>query len=854
MGFGPSMNRSMSLPQGFMTQFHWKPWLGLGGALLLTACSESTEPGETVVERVADPNGPVTVVITEFSAVNDSLLMDRDGDYCDWIELFNHGEEPVQLEGCYLTDDPETLRKWPLPEIVMGQGEYLVIFASGKEPLSELEWHANFGLAAEGENLMLVGRDGTTLVDRIGGPYPKQRKDVTYGLVSNWSMDQPLESQRDFLLEATPGRPNSVNLVADVTRVQFSQDRGFFSEPFELRMSSRTPDARIYFTTDGTQPTPERGQPYRGPMMIEQTTVVMAAAFKPQHRPSPVKTQSYIFPADVARQSLDGLPPIGFPYHWGGNRVDYGMDPKVVDDPRYRDELIAGLRSLPSFSIVMEMDDLFDSDTGIYANPQQDGRAWERPCSIEYFLTDGTEGFQINCGIRIRGGFSRNPGNPKHALRLFFRDVYGPSKLAYPLFGEAGAQTFDNLDLRTFQNYSWSMSGDSRAVFMRDQFNRDLQAALGQPSARGEYCHLYINGHYWGLFDTCERPEASYGATYFGGKKSNFDVIKRGDRGGGLAIMATDGDLDAWRRLWEQAKGGLASDEAYQGLLGRNADGTLKDSGEVLLDPENLIDYMFVIFYGGNLDAPISEFMGNRAPNNWYGIRNRKGNQGFRFFVWDAEHTLLDVNEDRTGPFPAGDDFGTSNPQWIWQQCLENTEFRMLVGDLAYQRFYNNGALTARSVRKRFLERAKQIESAVVCESARWGDSSGRSGSMNRDDHWRPEMQRIADEYIPRRSDVVLGQLFRQGLIPDIDPPVLSRDAGEVKAGSLLSLEAPSGKIYYTTDGSDPRQLGGEVARRASEYREPIRFQQDLELRARAWLDGEWSALVRSSFTVKTAL
>jgi len=65
---------------------------------------------------------------------------------------------------------------------------------------------------------------------------------------------------------------------------------------------------------------------------------------------------------------------------------------------------------------------------------------------------------------------------------------------------------------------------------------------------------------------------------------------------------------------------------------------------------------MLVIIYGGNLDAPISNFLGNTSPNNWYGIWNRTGLYGgFRFFAHDAEHTLLDVNENRTGPFSAGD-------------------------------------------------------------------------------------------------------------------------------------------------------------------------------------------------------
>ena len=97
---------------------------------------------------------------------------------------------------------------------------------------------------------------------------------------------------------------------------------------------------------------------------------------------------------------------------------------------------------------------------------------------------------------------------------------------------------------------------------------------MNQPSARGDFCHLYVNGQYWGLFDTCERPEASYGATYFGGKKINYDVVKNGgSRGEGLSIMATDGSLDAWERLYHLGQAGLRDNSAYFALQGRNADG-----------------------------------------------------------------------------------------------------------------------------------------------------------------------------------------------------------------------------------------------------------------------------------------
>src|SRR5262245_20943063 len=191
-----------------------------------------------------------------------------------------------------------------------------------------------------------------------------------------------------------------------------------------------------------------------------------------------------------------------------------------------------------------------------------------------------------------------------------------------------------------------------RGVFLRDQFNRDLQLAMGEPAARGNFYHLYINGQYWGLYDTCERTEASFGATYFGGNKEDYDVIKPRGNYGSEGPFVTDGNVEAWKRLWTAARKGLADNQAYFRLQGKNPDGVRNPKYDVLLDPVNLIDYMLVILYGGNFDAPISKFMGERGANNWFGLRNRKGEHGFKFFIWDAEHTLLELSENRLGPFP----------------------------------------------------------------------------------------------------------------------------------------------------------------------------------------------------------
>ena len=230
-----------------------------------------------------------------------------------------------------------------------------------------------------------------------------------------------------------------------------------------------------------------------------------------------------------------------------------------------------------------------------------------------------------------RGG---SAGCPQRQARVSFfsRSEYGPAKLQYPVFGKDAAQEFDNIDLRTFSNYSWSLSDDPRCTFMRDQFNRDMQFSLGQSTARGRAL-TWPSAACWGLFNVVERPEASFGATYFKGKQDDFDVIKIG-RGKGKGEGNTQyGLLPPTARsmrgaVWKICKTGLESDAAYQQILGNNPDGTRNPDYEVFLDVDNLIDYMLVIFYGGNLDAPITAFGANRSANNWYGIRNRNGDEG----------------------------------------------------------------------------------------------------------------------------------------------------------------------------------------------------------------------------------
>ena len=126
------------------------------------------------------------LLISEFVAANSNGLLDEDGDSSDWIEIFNAGDEAVDLQGWHLTDRADNLTKWTFPEVILEAGDYVTVFASGKDRAdSPRQLHTDFQLDAGGEYLALVHPDGATIATQFGPngtPYPEQFEDISFGV------------------------------------------------------------------------------------------------------------------------------------------------------------------------------------------------------------------------------------------------------------------------------------------------------------------------------------------------------------------------------------------------------------------------------------------------------------------------------------------------------------------------------------------------------------------------------------------------------------------------------------------------------------------------------------------------
>ncbi|MDA7931854.1 lamin tail domain-containing protein [Akkermansiaceae bacterium] len=598
-----------------------------------------------------------------------------------------------------------------------------------------------------------------------------------------------------YFTSPTPGQSNGSGFVGFVGDTSFSMDRGVYDQAITVVVDAGTEGATIIYTTDGSLPSPGNGAEVAAPasIMISQTTPLRAMAFKEGHLPTNVDTHTYIFPADILTQ---GNSPAGYPATWkgdGGNGTeiaDYEMDPEITQSAQYGSIVDDALLSIPTISLVTDKGNLFDPATGIYQNPQQSGSAWERPVSFEIIHPNGVrQGIQVDAGIRIQGGHTRVPSkNPKHSFRLSFKREFGPTKLNYDLFPDDPDATkqFDQLILRGAGNQSWlhhnTFKGDNRgrAQYIRDQWAKDVQLAMGHPATRSMYAHLYINGIYWGMYNPTERGSAGFGESYLGGVKEDIDALNSGDAIDGENAQ---GDFSA---LMTFANGGLEDPVKYAQL-------------SEMLDLESFTDYMMIQQYGANLDWD---------HHNWYILRNRNGGK-WHFLSWDSEFVFISPTDNVLSLTTA------NNPSRIWRSLLANDEYRVLFADRVQKHLMNNGLLTPDAVTTMWDVRKDQMFDAIVAESARWGDyrrdvdPRGTPSPIplyDRDGDWMTERTRLFDTYFPVRTDNVIAQYRAAGYLPSLEAPEFDVYGGRLSVGHPLEMNSGDGEtIYYTTDGSDPR-------------------------------------------------
>ena len=662
----------------------------------------------------------------------------------------------------------------------------------------------------------------------------EERQGVEQFLLNRYALPAPVRTvvrpelvagRTGYFLRPTPGALNGVPVAGLVSDTRFEPNRGFFESNVVVTLRCDTPDAVIRYTTNSSAPTAATGWIYTGPVTLDRTTVLRAAAFKEGFEPSDVDTQTYFFLDDVLGQPKR---PAGFPASFGSGAADYEMDPEVVTNQVYGPLMKPALLAIPTLSLVTDRSNLWDNVRGIYSHADSRGDAWERPVSLEYLDPRTGEQFQANAGIRIHGGVSR--GGVKQSFNIHFRGSYGLPTLVYPLFEGNRVQRFDSLTLRGQWNDGWNHTSDNNlsAVYVRDEWARRTFTAMGGLTAVGGYLQVYLDGLYWGLYNPVEHINAAFVAEHLGGEEEDYDVVKFN---GGPTVE--DGDLKSWSQLMKLAETALTTEAAYQKI-------------QQSLDLDDLIDFMMLFVFIGNEDGPAK---------NYYSYFDRRPGGRWRFVSWDNEWALghsfsgldkLDVDVSSVSV--------PDTATWLYGKLRLNAEFRLRFADRVQQHFFNNGPLAPATGIQLYSKLITTITNAVIGESARWGDVNNVQAPghpYTRDKEWAAENAFMLQTYFNRRHGIVLQQFRALRLYPTVGAPLFSHFGGEISADFQLSLSHTNstGTLFFTLNGTDPRAYGtGEVAPDAQAYSEPLRFGATIEVRARTLVGTNWSALVRATF------
>lgn len=664
-----------------------------------------------------------------------------------------------------------------------------------------------------------------------------------------------------FFSTPTPGAANKPGTLGVVSDTKFSVDRGFFEAPFSLVITSATGNATIYYTLNGSRPSPTNGFVYSAPLLITNTTFVRAAAYKSGYIPSDVDTHTYIFLDSVLRQPAT-LP--GYPTTWQASYpADYGMDSNVVNNPKYGATIKNDLRSIPTLSIVSDHNGLWNATTGIYPNSTSSGTNWEREASAELIDGSGVSLFATRCGFEMHGNASRdNVRTPKHSMRITFKHEYGPTKLHFDWFG-GGVDQHDGIVLRgcgfvdgwagRYADNSLYTSTETGEVFrglryrpentcyLRDVWTKESFRDMGWNVSRTAYVHLYINGLYWGLYQPSERMGSSYFQELYGGPEGAWDVLVGEDNNGQPIIV--DGSGRDWTNVLNLVNG-VVNDATYQAVA-------------QLVDLDNLIDYMIVHIFAESEDWP---------RHNWYLAHRRETNglPGTKFIctVWDQELTLDRlVRRNRINVGNGGDGAGELySPARVYARLRSSAEFRRHFGDRVQKHLFNGGALTPSNCVARLLAPAAIIHDALVAESARWGDARsngvpagqiGTGKTFTRDEWWQPEIDKLATNFLVKLTADNIARFRAGSLYPNLGAPQFNQFGGAISNGFGLEMTHTnaSGVIYFATDGSDPRVFGtGAVSGNAQAYSQPLVMNAPTQVKARVLNGSEWSALVDATF------
>lgn len=427
---------------------------------------------------------------------------------------------------------------------------------------------------------------------------------------------------------------------------KFSADSGFYDAEFGLEITCADPEAKIYYTLDGSVPD-ETDMLYTEPLRIynrtseenllsAQTGINPSGDFVPSYK---VNKCSVVRAVAVLSDGTE-TEITSATYFVGIDREEeYG--------------------NVPVISIMTEYDNLFGYEEGIYVkgktydewlaeNPEnkykegwqqegnfsQKGRDWEREAVIEFITADGTDGFTQNAGIRIMGAASRRAS--QKSFRIISREEYEKKTFEYELIpenlrsdGAGNVQKYKSFILRNGGN-------DNEFGRIRDPYLQSLVEDRAFETMQSAPAVVYINGEYWGAYTLAEDYSDNYIKHNYGLDNENVLVVKRGELEDG-----SEEDMQLYYDMFDFITG---NDMSVAENYAKACD---------LLDMESFTQYVAFNMYVYNQDS----FFDNNNYSMWRCVTPDsscpQGDGKWRMMLYDTEYS--------TGIYSNGDGYHTNN-------------------------------------------------------------------------------------------------------------------------------------------------------------------------------------------------
>ena len=750
------------------------------------------------------------LVISEFMAENQSTLADDDDEFSDWIEIHNPTANAVSLSGWFLTDEPALPMKWAFPAATLPAGGYLVVFASEKNRTPAAgPWHTNFRLSKEGEYLALTGPGGA--IHAFSPAFLPQEEDESFGLIGG---DPALAYPFG---DPTPGAAN--DREPRPRPVLFSAPSGPFSDSLVVTLSTATPGAQIFYTTNGSAPSPSNGVSYSAPLTVSATTRLRAVSVA--NAESSAITGAYYLrmAADLSGYSSP-LPLLVIENFGQGIIPQKGWSGNG-----------SGVRQVPRQSAYWTAFERTAGAATFAGPPQMQGKigirgrgaystTWDqKPYSIESLDEADAERAVAPLGLPAHADwvlYYPDPDNDKDPTLLF-------NTFAYALSNACGryAPRFRFVELFVHEDGGDLSLADRRGVYVllekvsRGNDRLDFQK-LSPDGTAGTWL-LNINRMDpipetgWPAPNGATQPQFFHtpGPNRIAESPPNGQVVGDDlprqqnayinfDNPSGYEINpAQRASIESWFRQFEAV--------LYDNAQWRNP----TTGYRAWLDPKDFAEFFVFNTLTHNGDGLLISMFPWRGDDG----RLRMGP------VWDFNWSSYYIGSGGTG-----DLLWRSNQLW-YTRLFADPDFNQLFIDRwsAFRR----GAMSNAAMDALIDAQAAEITAAKAVQQ---GLASAAT--------WQGRLTQMKS-WLRTRANWIDSQL--------VAAPQLSHPGGNVSAGFSLGMSAPVGAIHYTLDGTDPRAPGGAIAPGAATNL-PVALNGVARIVARAKNGTAWSGAATALF------